>query len=287
MGGDCLNVGCVPSKGLISAARAAAAARRAGEFGVRVGGVEVDFAAVMERMRRLRAGIAPNDGVERFTKLGVDVFFGQARFTGPGTVEVEGRQARVRARGDRHRRPGRGAADPGARGGRLPDQRDHLLAHRAAARLLVIGAGPIGCEMAQAFARFGTRVTVLDDGPHVLPARTPMPPRSWTADGGRRRGAGARRAHHRRGRVAGRTPSCASRSADAAHEAAGDHVLVAVGRAPNVEGLGLEAAGVRFERARRGRSTTACAPRTHASSPPATSLAATSSPTPPTRWPAS
>ena len=91
MGGDCLNMGCVPSKALISAARVAASARHAADLGVHVGSVDVDFAAVMERMRRLRARLAPVDGVERFTTMGVDVYLGAARFTGPTTVLVDGR----------------------------------------------------------------------------------------------------------------------------------------------------------------------------------------------------
>src|SRR6516162_11313733 len=87
MGGDCLNVGCVPSKALIRAARAAAQVRDAGQFGIRVPpGVQVDFPAVMERMRRLRAGISPHDSAARFRSLGVDVYLGQGAFTGPNTV---------------------------------------------------------------------------------------------------------------------------------------------------------------------------------------------------------
>jgi len=90
-GGDCLNVGCVPSKVLLRAARAIADVRRAGDFGIRVPGAPVaDFAAVMERVRRLRTEISPNDSVERFRGLGVDVFLGEARFSGPDTVEVAG-----------------------------------------------------------------------------------------------------------------------------------------------------------------------------------------------------
>src|SRR5439155_1754063 len=92
LGGDCLNVGCVPSKAMIAAARTAATARETSAFGVRVSGLDVDFAAVMERMRRLRAGIAPHDGAERFTRLGVDVFLGEGRFTGRATLEVDGRR---------------------------------------------------------------------------------------------------------------------------------------------------------------------------------------------------
>ena len=95
LGGDCLNVGCVPSKAMIRAARAAADVRDAGAFGVRVDGpVTVDFPAVMERMRRLRAQISPNDGVGRLRSAGVDMFLGAARFTGPDTVEVGGKTLR-------------------------------------------------------------------------------------------------------------------------------------------------------------------------------------------------
>src|SRR5689334_14504673 len=97
LGGDCLNVGCVPSKALLRAARAVAEVRRAAEFGVRVGGpVSVDFPAVMGRMRRLRAGISPNDSVSRFRGLGVDVFLGAGRFTGRDTVEVAGKTLHFR-----------------------------------------------------------------------------------------------------------------------------------------------------------------------------------------------
>ena len=91
MGGDCLNVGCVPSKGVISAARAAAAVRNAREFGVNVpDGVHVDFAAAMQRMRKLRARISPNDSAKRFRDLGVDVYFGDARFISSDTIDVDG-----------------------------------------------------------------------------------------------------------------------------------------------------------------------------------------------------
>src|SRR3954470_820141 len=92
MGGDCLNVGCVPSKALIRAARAVADVRDSGTFGVRVpGGFEVDFPAVMERLRRLRAEISPHDSAARFRDLGVDVYLGHGRFAGPDAVEVESR----------------------------------------------------------------------------------------------------------------------------------------------------------------------------------------------------
>ena len=98
MGGDCLNVGCVPSKTLIAAAKTVATIRRAAEYGIRVpSGVAVDFAAVMERVRRVRADIAPHDSPERFRReYGVDVFLGEARFTGPDELEVGGQKLRFR-----------------------------------------------------------------------------------------------------------------------------------------------------------------------------------------------
>jgi pyruvate/2-oxoglutarate dehydrogenase complex dihydrolipoamide dehydrogenase (E3) component len=169
MGGDCLNVGCVPSKALLRAARVAASVRGAGAFGVRVPeGVEVDFPAVMERMRRLRAGLSPNDSAERFRGLGVDVYLGEGRFTGPDTVEVGGATLRfhraVLATGSRPADPPvPGLAEAGFR-----SNENVFALTRLPARLAVLGAGPIGCELAQAFARFGARVTLLDHNPRVL-----------------------------------------------------------------------------------------------------------------------
>lgn len=248
LGGDCLNVGCVPSKALIGAARAAASARRAGELGLRVGSVAVDFPAVMERMRRLRAGIAPNDGVARFTGLGVDVYLGDARFTGPTTVEVDGRTLEF----------SRGVVATGARAAAPPipglEETGYLTNEtlfwltELPRRLIVIGAGPIGCEMAQAFRSFGSEVTVLDIGSRVLPKDDPdaaaIVARHLVADGVRlvheatitrvERGGGAITLHYAVGGTA--------------QQVVGDRLLVGVGRAPNVERLGLEAAGVRYER---------------------------------------
>ena len=96
LGGDCLTAGCVPSKALLRCARAAAEVRRAGEFGVRVTGSEVDFPAVMERMRSLRAAIAPHDSADHFRALGIDVFLGEGRFTGPDALEVNGKRLKFR-----------------------------------------------------------------------------------------------------------------------------------------------------------------------------------------------
>src|SRR6516225_8743209 len=174
LGGDCLNVGCVPSKALIRVARVAAQVRDAAQYGINVPpGVQVDFPAVMRRMRRLRAGISPHDSAARFRGLGVDVYFGQATFTGANTVEVAGKSLRFRraviATGARaHQPPIPGLAEAGF----LTNESVFALTERPP-RLAVIGAGPIGCELAQAFARFGSRVHVLGNHPQDLPREDP------------------------------------------------------------------------------------------------------------------
>src|SRR6516225_10583216 len=174
LGGDCLNVGCVPSKALLRAARAAAQVRDSAQFGIHVPpGVQVDFPEVMRRMRRLRAEISPHDSAARFRSLGVDVYLGQATFTGANTVEVAGTTLRFRkaviATGARaHRPPIPGLAEAGF----LTNETVFALTELPA-RLAVIGAGPIGCELAQAFARFGSRVHVLGNPPQVLPREDP------------------------------------------------------------------------------------------------------------------
>jgi len=244
LGGDCLNVGCVPSKALLAAARVAAGARDAGRFGVRVAAVEVDFAAVMERMRALRAGLAPNDGAERFARLGVDVYLGHGRFTGPTTVEVDGRRLEfaraVIATGARAAAP----PIPGlAEAGYLTNETVFTLT-ALPRRLVVVGGGPIGCELAQAFARFGAEVTLVEMEPRLLPRddadAAAIVAGRMAADGVRIVcGAKVTRAepgvvHWEQGGAPG--------------SAACDRILVGVGRAPNVEGLGLAAAGVAYGR---------------------------------------
>jgi pyruvate/2-oxoglutarate dehydrogenase complex dihydrolipoamide dehydrogenase (E3) component len=174
LGGDCLNVGCVPSKALLRAARAAADVRQAGDFGIRsAGAVEVDFAAVMARLRRLRADLAQNDSAARFRSLGVDVFLGTARFTGPDEVAVDGASLRFRraiiAAGTRPATP----SIPGlTEVGFLTNETVFNL-QTLPRRLLVLGAGPIGCELAQAFARLGSQVTLVGDHPMLLPREDP------------------------------------------------------------------------------------------------------------------
>jgi len=175
LGGDCLNVGCVPSKALIRAARAAAQVRDAVQYGVHINGtVEVDFPAIMERMRRLRAQISPNDSAKRFSEeLGVHIYIGEAKFTGKDTVTVNGKTLKfakaIIATGGR-------AAVPPVPGletvGYLTNATIFNLT-TLPRRLAVIGAGAVGCEMAQCFRRFGSEVYLLFRGKHVMPREDP------------------------------------------------------------------------------------------------------------------
>jgi pyruvate/2-oxoglutarate dehydrogenase complex dihydrolipoamide dehydrogenase (E3) component len=251
LGGDCLNVGCVPSKALIRAARAAADVRRAGAFGVRVTGeVEVDFGAVMERMRRLRADIGPHDSAARFRELGVDVFLGEGRFTGPDTVEVGGRTLHFAraciATGARASAP----PIPGlAEAGYLTNETVFSLTSLPK-RLAVIGAGPIGCELAQAFARFGAAVSVVEMAPQVLVREDPDAAaivQAALVRDGIELVLGAKLLEVKRPRGNGEARVLVLETKDGRRELEVDQVLVGVGRAPNVEGLGLEQAGVEFD----------------------------------------
>jgi pyruvate/2-oxoglutarate dehydrogenase complex dihydrolipoamide dehydrogenase (E3) component len=246
MGGDCLNVGCVPSKALIAAARAWQSAADAGAaFSGPPAGGSGGFAGVMERMRRLRAGISPVDGAARFRELGVDVFFGHARFVGPDSAEVDGSVLRFRraviATGARAATP----AVPGLEStGYLTNETIFSLTEPPA-HLIVLGAGPVGCELAQAFARLGTGVTVINLEPRILPREDPdaaaIVERAMQRHGVRLlHGARAVRARARDGRRV-----VTVERDGRMEEVAGDRILAAVGRVPNVEDLGLEKAGVR------------------------------------------
>jgi pyruvate/2-oxoglutarate dehydrogenase complex dihydrolipoamide dehydrogenase (E3) component len=248
MGGDCLNVGCVPSKALIGAARAAAAVRDAAEFGVQVpAGTRTDFAQVMERMRRLRTSIAPNDSAQRFSDLGIDLFLGDARFIDGQTVEVAGERLHFKkaviATGAR-------AAAPPIEGlgdvSYLTNETVFSLTELPQ-RLAVIGAGPIGCEMAQAFARFGSEVFVIESMHGILPREdrdaSDIVLTSMQKDGVKLLccGMGLKISKADGGKI-----RFSVGSHDTHYEEVVDQLLVAVGRAPNVEGLGLDEAGVAF-----------------------------------------
>ena len=238
LGGDCLNTGCVPSKSLLASARAAAIA------GAERGQPAADFGAAMERMRRIRAEIAAHDSAARFRDLGVDVFLGEARFVARDAVAVEGARLRfaraVIATGARPAVPG----IPGlSEAGYLTSESVFDLT-ALPRRLAVVGGGPIGCELAQAFVRFGSRVVVVEREERLLPSEDPdvgEAIRSALSADGVELALGATLA-----RVEP-TPSGIRLALD---EPAGrrsveaDAVLIAAGRTPNVEGLGLDAAGI-------------------------------------------
>jgi pyruvate/2-oxoglutarate dehydrogenase complex dihydrolipoamide dehydrogenase (E3) component len=249
LGGDCLNVGCVPSKALIRAARAAAQVRDAAQFGIRIPpGVQVDFPGVMERMRRLRAGISPHDSAARFRSLGVDVYLGQAAFTATNTVEVAGTTLRFRkaviATGARaHRPPIPGLAEAGF----LTNETVFALTERPP-RLAVIGAGPIGCELAQAFARFGSRVYVLGNHPQILPREDP--------DAAGRVEKALRRdglevtlnCHIDRVEKRGHEKVVHLNGCQRQQQVVVDEILIGAGRVPNVDSLNLDVVGVRYDK---------------------------------------
>ena len=247
MGGDCLNYGCVPSKALIRAARAAAEVRDAHEYGVNVpDGVTVDFHKVMIRMRELRARIAPHDSAERFRDLGVDVFLGQGTFTGPNTIQV----------GDQTLHFKKAVIATGARAFALPipglaeagflTNETIFSLTELPKRLAVIGSGPIGCEMAQSFARFGSQVHLLEREGQILTREdqdaAQVVQKAMVKDGidlifdskiDRVDTDGDDKVVHF-------TQDGAARSVRV------DAILVGVGRVPNVDGLGLDAAGVKY-----------------------------------------
>ncbi len=175
LGGDCLNVGCVPSKALLRCAKAAAAVRDASEYGVNIKGeVSVDFSFVMERMRRLRAEVSPVDSAQRYSgQLGVDLFQGRAVFTGKNSVEVNGKilnfKKAVIATGGTAAIPN----IPGLKESRYLTNSSIFNLTELPPRLGVIGAGPIGLELAQAFRRFGSDVTVFSRSEKIMPKEDP------------------------------------------------------------------------------------------------------------------
>ena len=248
MGGDCLNTGCVPSKALIRSAKAVAGIRSATAYGVSVDAEPVvDFPGIMERMRRLRAGISPHDSAARFRDLGVDVFIGDGAFIDRSHVRVgettlEFARAVIATGGHAAAPPIPGLAEAGY----LTNETLFSLTELPA-RLAVIGAGPIGCEMAQTFARFGSEVTLIESSGHILP----------------REDADAAQLVHDALVEDGVTIICGGKTAQVRREADQhiielecdgtphtlhvDQILVAVGRAPNVDGLGLDKAGVTFD----------------------------------------
>jgi pyruvate/2-oxoglutarate dehydrogenase complex dihydrolipoamide dehydrogenase (E3) component len=244
MGGDCLNYGCVPSKALLAAAKVASTSRGAARFGITLGEPEIDFAAVMRHVHEVIATIAPNDSVARYEGLGATVIQGSARFTGPREVIVGGRRIHARrfvvATGSTASAP----PIPGL------DQVDYFTNEtlfentRLPEHLIVIGGGPIGLEMAQAHARLGARVTVLEAA-RVLAKDDPelaMVLRDRLLAEGIVIHEGA-------------TITRVERAADGiavtlgdSERIAGSHLLVAAGRRPNIDSLDLDKAGIAHNR---------------------------------------
>lgn len=254
MGGDCLNVGCVPSKAVIRAGRMVHEARAARRFGLGIPDERLpDFGAAWERMREIRARISEEDSARRYSEeFGIDVYLGSARFTGPTALEVDGTRLdfsrAVIASGARAVAP----PVPGlAEAGYLDNETVFELTERPA-RLAVIGAGPIGCELAQTFRRMGSEVALLEQADQILVREDPDAARL------------VQEAFAREGveLVFGCTLERVERSGDErivhlrcvdgqGRKLVVDQILVGAGRAPNVEELGLESAGVEYD-AREG-----------------------------------
>lgn len=251
LGGDCLNYGCVPSKGVIRAARAWHDVRHAAErFGApRIAeGAEGDFSAAMERMRKLRAKISRHDSAKRFSELGVDVFLGDARFVAADAIEVGGKRLRFRraviATGARAAVP----PIPGLSEVEYRTNEDFFGLTELPARLAVIGGGPIGCEMAQTFARFGSQVSLLNLAPQVLTREDEDAAKIVQAalerDGVELiLGVKTQKVEQR-----GTTRILHLERDGKTWTLEVDELLVATGRQPNIDGMGLEAAGVEYDK---------------------------------------
>lgn len=249
MGGDCLNVGCVPSKTIIRSARVVADICNSQKFGVHVpNGMEVDFPAVMERMRKIRADISHHDSAQRFQKeFGVDVFLGEGHFSGKNSIEVAGKTLRFKkaviatgARATNLNIPGLEEA------GYLTNETVFNLTEKPQ-RLAVIGGGPIGCELAQAFQRLGCQVIVLHKNDHILDREdkdaAEIIQNVFIQEGiNLILNAKVNRVEQRNGEKVIYYESQGKENSVTVNE-----ILIGVGRKPNVEGLNLEIVGVEYD----------------------------------------
>ncbi|MEO7299950.1 MAG: mercuric reductase [Verrucomicrobiota bacterium] len=249
LGGDCLNVGCVPSKSLIRSSRAAFDLCEAEDFGVRVSpGTEIDFPAVMQRMRKLRAKISHHDSAQRFSDLGVDVFLGDAQFSGRDTISVAGETLRFKraviATGARAVQPAiEGLSDAGF----LTNENVFNLTERPR-RLAVIGGGPIGCELAQAFQRLGSQVIIFHTNGHLLDREDSdaavIVQNTFLREGIRV----VLNAKIDRVEKRGAEKVIHFETNGVSESFAVNEILASTGRAPNVEGLNLDIVGVDFDK---------------------------------------
>lgn len=244
MGGDCLNYGCVPSKALIRSARLLADVKRAGEFGLASATAQVDFAAIMERVQRIIRAIEPHDSAQRYERLGVECIHGEARITSPWSVEVDGRTLSTRAI-----IVATGAAPlvppiPGIEDVGCLTSESIWELRTLPRRLLVLGGGPIGCELAQCFARLGSQVTQVEMAPRIL-MREDDEIADALAQSLRDDGVRVLTGHRairfvREGERKHLIAQHESRDVEIAF----DEILVAVGREPRTSGYGLETLGI-------------------------------------------
>jgi pyruvate/2-oxoglutarate dehydrogenase complex dihydrolipoamide dehydrogenase (E3) component len=248
MGGECLNTGCVPSKAILSSARLAAHIRNAGTWGLEPQEPRLDVARIWARMRERRAEIAPHDSAERFEALGIDVFHGQARFTSPHEVEVDGQRLRAKnfviATGSRPAIP---PIDGLARVSFFTNENLFDELSQKPQRLTVLGGGPIGCELAQAFARLGVAVTLVEHGPRLLRREdadaSEIVRQRLEAEGVRVITGGEAKVVVQHGAVLRVWVEAEGRDREPVDC---DAILVAVGRVANTDGLDLEKAEVAF-----------------------------------------
>jgi pyruvate/2-oxoglutarate dehydrogenase complex dihydrolipoamide dehydrogenase (E3) component len=247
IGGTCLNTGCVPSKTLIRTARAYAEMRDAARYGARMpDDIEVDFAAAMERVRRIRGHLSGGDSVRRLAAEGVDLFFGNAQFSGADSLTVNGVplyfDKAIVATGARPQVP----PTPGLREAGYLTNANVFNLTELPRRLLVIGGGPLGCELAQAFCRLGARTTIVQDLPLFLP-REERDAAQILSDAFARDGIEVRlNTQVVNVRVENGEKLVDLVSDDYRNTIAVDAILAGVGRVPNVEGLQLEAAGIAY-----------------------------------------
>lgn len=248
MGGDCLNVGCVPSKCMIRSSRVVAEIGEAKNYGVHVPEeISVDFPAVMQRMRRIRASISPHDSAERFQQLGVDVFLGSGRFLGDNAIEVGTETLRFKkaviATGARAVRL---SIEGMEEAGYLTNESVFSLTERPS-RIALIGGGPLDCELAQAFRRLGSEVVLFHRSSHILNKEdadaAEIVQKVFIREGIRLiLGSEVKRVvKSSEGKTLYFTHQGQEESITV------DEILVGVGRAPNVEGLNLDAVGVEYD----------------------------------------
>ncbi len=244
MGGDCLYTGCVPSKALIQSAKVLSLAKRAKDFGFKSGHFEFDFKEVMERIQRVIQKIAPHDSPERYTALGVECLQGTAKVTSRYTVEVNGKSLTTKniviASGGRPAVPPR----PGIDKIKFMTSDNLWDLKTLPKRLIVLGGGTIGCELAQCFVRFGSEVTIIQSEAHLL-AREDDEVSELVMNQFRSEEVKILTSHKAKSfQVSGekKTLICESAGKEVALEF--DEILIAVGRKPNVQGYGLEELGV-------------------------------------------